>query len=192
MKIGYARVSTSLQDTALQLDALEKAGCERIYSESISGKDKNRQKLNEMINALRAGDIVLVWRLDRLGRSTKDLIELVDVFKSKDVQFVSLTESIDTTTATGQLIFGFFASMAQFERNLLSERTKAGIAAARKRGRVGGRKPKMTKKQAKLAQAMLLDSCVTKTEVASHFKVSRPTLDKMLRDLGEPEQRSLL
>tara|TARA_R110001592_G_C13180977_1_gene750894 strand:+ start:89 stop:667 length:579 start_codon:yes stop_codon:yes gene_type:complete len=192
MKIGYARVSTNEQDTALQIDALEKSGCERVYSEKRSGKRKERPQLGKLLDALRPGDIVVVWRLDRLGRSTKDLIELIETLKDKGVEFVSLTESIDTTTATGELVFGIFAAIAQFETNLISDRTKAGLESARKRGRVGGRKPKLTLKQAKLAQSMLLDSTVTKSDVAQHFDISRPTLDKALKGLDKPEQGSLL
>ncbi len=180
MKIGYARVSTDEQDTALQLDALNAAGCERIYSEHFSGKQKARPKLDRMIDALREGDMVIVWRLDRLGRSLKDLIELLDSFKKKNIQFISLTEKIDTTSAMGELVFHLIGSIAQFERRLISERTKAGLDAARARGRKGGRKPKMSGPDIKKARAMLLDPEVTKSEVAKHFKVSRPTLDKSI------------
>jgi len=180
MKIGYARVSTDEQDTALQLDALNVAGCERIYSEHFSGKQKSRPELDRMLDALREGDMVIVWRLDRLGRSLKDLIELLDGFKDKGIQFISLTEKIDTTSAMGELVFHLIGSIAQFERRLISERTKAGLDAARARGRKGGRKPKMTDSDIKKARAMLLDPEVTKSEVARHFKVSRPTLDKSL------------
>jgi len=192
MKFGYARVSTNEQVTALQTDALMNAGCQKVYSENCSGKSKERPQLEKLLDTLRAGDVVVVWRLDRLGRSLKDLIEIVEGFKEKNVQFISLSESIDTTTATGGLIFGIFASIAQFERNLTSERTKVGLASARKRGRVGGRKPKLTDKQAKLAQSMLMDSSVTKVDVAQHFSISRPTLDKALKLLDEPDQGSLL
>ena len=180
MKIGYARVSTIEQNEASQLDALNAASCERIFVEKCSGKSKNRPELDRMIDTLRKGDIVVVQRLDRLGRSLKDLIELLDGFKQQGVQFISLNENIDTTTAIGELAFHMIASIAQFERRLISERTKAGLDAARARGRKGGRKAKLTAADIKKAKAMLSDPEMTKSEVAEHFKVSRPTLNKWL------------
>lgn len=180
MKVGYARVSKDEQSKDSQLDALKEAGCERIYQESYSGKSKNRPELERMIDALREGDIVVVQRLDRLGRSLKDLIELLDGFKQQGVQFISLNENIDTTTAIGELAFHMIGAIAQFERRLISERTKAGLEAARARGRKGGRKQKLSPKDIQKAEAMLLDPEVTKAEVAEHFKVSRPTLNKAL------------
>lgn len=182
MKIGYARVSTDEQSDSAQLDALQEAGCERVYQDKCSGKSRLRPELERMIDSLRAGDIVVVQRLDRLGRSLKDLIELLDGFKQQDVQFISLNESIDTTTAVGELAFHMIGSIAQFERRLISERTKAGLAAARARGRKGGRKAKLTTSDIKKAHAMLLDPDVTKAEVAEHFGVSRPTLNKALNE----------
>jgi DNA invertase Pin-like site-specific DNA recombinase len=131
-------------------------------------------------DTLRSGDVVIVQRLDRLGRSLMDLIELLYGFKSQQVQFISLNESIDTTTAVGELAFHMIGSIAQFERRLLSERTKAGLDAARARGRKGGRKQKLTPNDIKKAQAMLLCPEMTKAEVARHFGVSRPTLNKCL------------
>ncbi len=184
MKIGYARVSTNEQTESSQVDVLEAEGCERIYCEKCSGRSKQRPELERMIDALRSGDIVVVQRLDRLGRSLKDLIELLDGFKSQGVQFISLTESIDTTTAVGELAFHMIGSIAQFERRLISERTKTGLSAARARGRKGGRKAKLSKSDIKKAQATLLDPEVTKAEVAEHFGVSRPTLNKALNDQG--------
>ena len=180
MKIGYARVSTDEQSEVAQMDALEAAGCERIYQEKCSGRSKQRPELERMIDTLRSGDIVVVQRLDRLGRSLKDLIELLDGFKSQQVQFISLNESIDTTTAVGELAFHMIGSIAQFERRLISERTKAGLDAARARGRKGGRKAKLSESDIKKASAMLLDPNMTKAEVARHFNVSRPTLNKAL------------
>ena len=180
MKIGYARVSTEEQLQDAQIDALNEAGCERIYRESYSGKSKNRPELERMIDALREGDIVVVQRLDRLGRSLKDLIELLDGFKQQGVQFISLNENIDTTTAVGELAFHMIGSIAQFERRLISERTKAGLDAARARGRKGGRRAKLSHADIKKANAMLLDPEMTKAEVARHFGVSRPTLNKAL------------
>jgi DNA invertase Pin-like site-specific DNA recombinase len=181
MKIGYARVSTDEQSDSSQIDALESAGCERIYREQYSGNTKQRPELERMSDTLRSGDIVIVQRLDRLGRSLKDLIELLDGFKSQQVQFISLNESIDTTTAVGELAFHMIGSIAQFERRLISERTKAGLDAARARGRKGGRKAKLSSNDIKKAHAMLLDPDMTKAEVAQHFAVSRPTLNKWLK-----------
>ena len=180
MKIGYARVSTDEQSKVAQVDAFKAAGCERIYKEKCSGKSKLRPELERMIDTLRIGDVVVVQRLYRLGRSLKDLIELLDSFKIGKVQFISLNENIDTTTAVGELAFHMIGSIAQFERRLISERTKAGLEAARARGRMGGRKQKLTPNDIKKAQAMLLDPNMTKAEVAKHFDVSRPTLNKSL------------
>jgi DNA invertase Pin-like site-specific DNA recombinase len=180
MKIGYARVSTVEQNEASQMDALNGASCERIFVEIYSGKSKNRPELERMIDTLRKGDIVVVQHLDRLGRSLKDLIELMDGFKQQGVQFISLNEKIDTTTAIGELAFHMIGSIAQFERRLISERTKAGLDAARARGRKGGRKAKLTLADIKKAKAMLSDPEMTKSEVAEHFNVSRPTLNKWL------------
>ena len=182
MMIGYARVSTEDQIQDAQIDALNEAGCEKVYRESFSGKSKNRPELERMIDALREGDIVVVQRLDRLGRSLKDLIELLDGFKQQKVQFISLNENIDTTTAVGELAFHMIGSIAQFERRLISERTKAGLDAARARGRKGGRKAKLSAADIKKAKAMLSDPEMTKAEVAEHFGVSRPTLNKWLTD----------
>ncbi|ALQ53652.1 DNA-invertase [Pseudoalteromonas issachenkonii] len=191
MKIGYARVSTDEQSDDPQLDALNEAGCERIFREKISSKSKLRPELARMNDTLRSGDIVVVERLDRLGRSLKDLIELLDGFKSQQVKFISLNESIDTTTAVGELAFNMIGSIAQFERRLISERTKAGLDAARARGRKGGRRVKLSPSDIKKAQAMLLDPTVTKSEVAEHFGVSRPTLNKSLSTAPPPQERSL-
>lgn len=180
MKIGYARVSTNEQETDLQIDALKKYECEKIFEEKISGRSKDRPALERMLDSLRTGDTVIVYRLDRLGRSLKDLIELLEGFKNQGILFVSISEQIDTTNAFGELIFHLIASIAQFERSLMVERTKAGLDAARARGRKGGRKPSLSSSDVKKAAAMLRDPTMTKTEVAKHFNVSRPTLNKSL------------
>lgn len=182
MKIGYARISTSQQETAMQISALQNAGCDRIYKDVYSGKGKDRPELEKMLEALRGGDTVVVWKLDRLGRSLKDLIEILDGFKTNGVQFISLTENIDTTSAVGELTFHIIGAMAQFERNLISERTKAGLASARARGRMGGRKSKLTEGDITKAKAMLASGTVTVSDVAKHFDVSRPTLYKHIGD----------
>ncbi|MCK5791907.1 MAG: recombinase family protein [Ketobacter sp.] len=180
MIIGYARVSTSDQNATLQTDALTNAGCERIYEESKSGKSKDRPELTRCLDTLRRGDILIVWRLDRLGRSLKDLIEIVSELESKGVGFQSLNESIDTTSPSGKLIFHVFAALSEFERSLIQERTKAGLAAARARGRKGGRPKKLSSDQIRKAKAMLTDPLMTKSEVAKHFGVSRVTLNASL------------
>ena len=182
MKIGYARVSTDEQSESAQLDALQKAGCERIYQEKANGNSKQRPELERLIDSLRENDIVVVQRLERLGRSLKDLIELLDTFKSSKVQFISLNESIDTTSVVGELAFHMIGSIAQFERRIIAERTKAGLEAARARGRKGGCRAKLTPADIKKAQVMLLDPEMTKAEVARHFAVSRPTLNKALQN----------
>ena len=181
MIIGYARVSTSDQDTTLQINALTASGCERIYQEYKSGKSKDRPELTRCLDALREGDILIVWRLDRLGRSLKDLIEIVSELESKGVGFQSLNESIDTTSSSGKLIFHVFAALSEFERSLIQERTKAGLAAARARGRKGGRPKKLSDDQIRKARAMLSDPMMTKSEVAGHFGVSRVTLNTALK-----------
>lgn len=177
MIIGYARVSTTDQNTALQTDALTVAGAERIYEESQSGASRDRPELTRCIDTLRQGDTLIVWRLDRLGRSLKDLVAIIAELEGKGVGFRSITEAIDTTTAGGKLVFHIFGSLAEFERSMIQERTKAGLAAARARGRKGGRPPALSPDQVKKANAMLKDPTMTKTEVARHFQVTRATLN---------------
>ena len=184
MIFGYARVSTDEQSDNAQVYALKHAGCERIFSEKLSGKSRQRPELERMLDTLRKGDTVVVQRLDRLGRSLRDLIELLDSLKSQQVSFISLNENIDTTTAVGELAFHIIGSIAQFERRLISERTKAGLDAARSRGRKGGRKPTMSSADVKKAAAMLKDPSITKKEVADHFLVSRVTLNNSLAREG--------
>src|SRR5438552_14675493 len=144
MRIGYARVSTEEQSLALQLDALRHAGCERIFTEKASAAKTSRLGLSEARSHLRPGDVLVVWKLDRLGRSVKGLVDLVSALAEEGVQFQSLTDGIDTTTPHGRFFFHLIASLAQMERELIVERTKAGLEAARKRGRVVGRKRRMT------------------------------------------------
>ncbi|MDA8112506.1 MAG: recombinase family protein [Nitrospiraceae bacterium] len=187
MHIGYARVSTQDQNPELQLDALAKAGCEQVFQEKISGKDRDRPELETCLKVLRKGDTLVVWRLDRLGRSLKDLVEIVHALEERGIGFQSLTEKIDTTHAGGKLVFHVFAALAEFERNLIRERTLAGLAAARARGRKGGRKPKLSASDVRKAAAMLHDPFMTKTEVARHFGVSRVTLNLALEREGHPQ-----
>jgi len=184
MIIGYARVSTTEQDTALQLDALQTANCERVFQESGSGASRLRPELTRCLDTARTGDTLVVWRLDRLGCSLKDLVEIITELEEKGIGFKSLTESIDTTSTTGKLVFHIFAALAEFERTLIQDRTKAGLAAARARGRKGGRPPKLTAAQIKKASAMLSDPSIAKTEIAKHFDVTRTTLNKALSNLS--------
>ena len=138
MKIGYARVSTQDQDLALQLDALQTLGCEKIYQEKRSGASQERIQLKKMLDQLRPGDLVIIWKLDRLARSIRDLVDLVNTIQRSGASLYSLKDQIDTTTAHGKFTFHLFAALAEFERDIIRERTKAGLQAARARGRVGG------------------------------------------------------
>ncbi|MDG9860676.1 recombinase family protein [Acinetobacter ursingii] len=180
MIIGYARVSTHDQNLDSQLDALQKADCEQIFQEKITGKTKDRPELISCLKALRKGDVLVVWKLDRLARSLKDLVEITTDLNQREIGFKSLTEAIDTTSATGRLVFHIFGALAEFEHSLIRERTIAGLDAARARGRKGGRKPSMSENDIKKAKAMLSDPQITKTEVAKHFGVSRVTLNSSL------------
>ncbi|MEZ8929744.1 MULTISPECIES: recombinase family protein [Vibrio] len=191
MIIGYARVSTTDQNCDYQMDELTKVGCEKIFVEKASAKTKDRPELNRLLDTLRQGDIIVVCKLDRLGRSLKDLITLLDIFKTIGVQFKSLSENIDTTTSTGKLVFNIIGAIAEFERDIIIERTNAGLEAARARGRKGGRKQKLTDKQIKLAKSMLQDPSVQKSDVAKHFNISRPTLNRYLDAAPDVEQESL-
>lgn len=173
--IGYARVSTVEQSTALQTDALHKAGCERIFEDRASGARVDRPGLTEALAYLRDGDVLAVWRLDRLGRSLPHLIETIGKLEAQGVGFRSLTENIDTTTSGGRLVFHLFGALGQFERDLISERTKAGLAAAVARGRKGGRKPVVTADKLERAAAYMADG-LTVREAAARLKVSKTAL----------------
>lgn len=192
MLIGYARVSTQDQNSELQLDALTAAGCEQIFQEKLSGKNRERPELETCLKVLRPGDRLIVWRLDRLGRSLTDLVQIVHDLQLRNIGFQSLTESIDTVSAGGKLIFHMFAALAEFERNLIKERTIAGLAAARARGRKGGRKAKLSKSDTRKVAAMLSDPMMTKTEVAKHFGVTRVTLNAALERDGYPQNPVIL
>jgi DNA invertase Pin-like site-specific DNA recombinase len=180
--IGYSRVSTNDQDDRLQIDDLKAAGCKRIFTDTASGSKANRPELDKMLDHLREGDTVVVWRLDRLGRSLKNLIELVALFEEKGVGFRSLKgEAIDTTTSGGRLIFHVFAALAQFERELIVERTNAGLAAARARGRVGGRPSVMTAKKVDKARKLYDSRQHTVAEIAEMLDVSVATIYRHLQ-----------
>ena len=176
MLIGYARVSTDDQNLDLQRDALKGAGCERTFEDMASGAKADRTGLAALMTALRAGDTVVIWRLDRLGRSLKNLIELVEKFETAKVGLCSLQENIDTTTSGGRLVFHLFGALAEFERNLIRERTQAGMAAARVRGRMGGRPKRLD--PAKLALALRLhhEDKHTIKEICQMMGISKSTL----------------
>lgn len=176
MKIGYARISTADQNLELQLDALKAAGCEKVFQDVASGAKGDRQGLAEAIEYARPGDVLTVWKLDRLGRSVKHLIDTITHLHEKDVGFASVQESIDTTTSGGKLIFHIFGAISEFERDLIRERTAAGLSAARARGRTGGRKPKLSPEQIKVARAMMSDPNITVDAICQALKVSKPTL----------------
>lgn len=177
---GYARVSTGLQDPALQTDALEAAGCERIFVDKASGKLDRRPQLDKLVELVLPGDVVVVWRLDRLGRSLKHLITTVTELGERGVGFRSLTESIDTTSAGGKLLFHVLGALAEFERQLIVERTQAGLAAARARGRRGGRPPVMTPEKTRIAREMYDSREYTVDAIASTLGVSRQTIYRHL------------
>ena len=176
MRIGYARVSTDDQTLDLQLDALNRAKCGQIYKEQASGKNTARPELDACLKSLRKGDTLVVWRLDRLGRSLDDLIRLTNELKSRNVEFESLIEKVETGSPTGKLVFHVFAALAEFERNLIRERTIAGLKAARSRGRKGGRPKKLQPKEQKTIRALLKTTEVSVQEIAKRFGVSRSTL----------------
>nr|WP_227272195.1 recombinase family protein [Roseobacter sp. H9] len=176
MLIGYARVSTEDQSLALQHDALRAAGCERIFDDKVSGAKSERPGLVKALELLRDGDTLVVWRLDRMGRSLKDLIERAEELKDMGVGLKSLQESIDTTTSGGQLIFHMFGALAEFERNLIRERTEAGLRAARARGRKGGRKKALDRKKRVHAVELYRSRKHTVPEICNLMGISRATL----------------
>lgn len=178
--IGYARVSTAEQNLDLQQDALRKAGCERIFADTASGAKTDRPGLSEALAYLREGDVLVVWRLDRLGRSLAHLIETISALEARGVGFRSLTESIDTTTPGGRLIFHVFGALGQFERDLIRERTKAGLSAAAARGRKGGRKPVVTADKLQRAREHIANGLNVR-EAAARLKVGKTALYAALK-----------
>ena len=182
MRIGYARVSTSEQNLDLQKDALSRAGCDRIIEDTISGKTENRSGLDRVKEMLREGDVLVVWRLDRLGRSLKHLIELMTELEKQKIGFQSLQEAIDTTTPGGKLVFHIFGALAEFERNLISDRTKAGLQAARARGRTGGRPRKLDSQQRALAIDLYNQKKHGVDEICRSLGITKPTLYAYVRN----------
>jgi DNA invertase Pin-like site-specific DNA recombinase len=181
--IGYARVSTNEQHLHLQQDALSAAGCLKIYTDTISGAKSERKGLSEALNFIRGGDTLVVWRLDRLGRSLKDLIERITDLHSRNIGFKSLTEQIDTTTSGGKLIFHIFGALAEFERDIIKERTNAGLTAARARGRNGGRprSPLGDEKKLQLARQMYENRSHSVKEICKALGIPRSTFYKYVR-----------
>ena len=176
MRIGYARVSTQDQNLDLQRDALTRAGCDKIIEDTASGGKAHRSGLDRMRELLRAGDVLVVWRLDRLGRSLRNLIELLTELEQLGIGFQSITEAIDTTTPGGKLVFHIFGALAEFERNLIRERTNAGLAAARARGKKGGRRKKLNLQQQALAVDLYRQRKHSIDEICRTLGISKPTL----------------
>jgi DNA invertase Pin-like site-specific DNA recombinase len=185
MKVGYARVSTQDQDLALQLDALKEAGCDKIYRDKLSGAKAERPGLQHAIEYLRENDTLIVWRLDRLGRSLRELIDTINILEERRIGFQSLTESIYTTTSGGRLVFHIFGALAEFERNLIRERTKAGLAAARARGRLGGRPKVLDEKKTELLYRLHDERQHSIQEIYQMLGVSRSTLYSYLQKRKE-------
>ena len=180
MNIGYARVSSDEQKPTLQIDALKAAGCERIFDETASGAKSDKPGLEHALDFMRPGDTLVVWKLDRLARSMRQLIDTVELLQSKGMGFRSLTEAIDTTTAGGMLVFHVFGALAEFERTMIRERTTAGLEAARARGRKGGRPPKLSNADCRVAKTLLRDPEIGVAEVAERLGVSPATLYRHL------------
>jgi DNA invertase Pin-like site-specific DNA recombinase len=189
MKIGYARISTKDQSLSLQVDALKKAGCNEIYEKVASGVKTARPILDEIVRNLRQGDTLVIWKLDRLGRNLAHLIELTTKLMKKKVGLISLNDPIDTTTAQGRLIFGIFASLAEFERELIRERTQAGLKSARARGRNGGRPKGISKaamEKAIIAEALYKNGTISVKKIAEQLDISKTTLYFYLRARNVP------
>jgi len=181
MLVGYARVSTSDQTLDLQQDALTKAGCTRIFTDTASGAQTERKGLQEAISYVRVGDTLVVWKLNRLGRSLKDLITRITELNDRKIGFRSLTENIDTTTSGGKLIFHIFGALAEFERDIIKERTNAGLEAARTRGKLGGRPKALSPEKIKLARRLYADTGTSVAEICKMLGISRHTLQRYVK-----------
>lgn len=178
MKIGYARISTKDQKLDLQTDALKLAGCEKIFTDVASGAKSIRPGLDEALNFARKKDVIVVWKLDRLGRSLKHLIQTVNELSEREVGFESIEEKLDTTTASGKLLFHIFGALAEFERELIRERTNAGLKAARARGRNGGRPKSLSEADEKMVKKLMADKTIPIKDICKQFQISRSTLYK--------------
>jgi len=185
MLVGYARVSTEEQNLDMQFDALKQAGCEKFFHDEMSGAKSQRPGISEALTFMRPGDTLVVWRLDRLGRSLKDLLQRIEELQQRGIQFRSLHESIDTTSPGGKFQFHVFSALAEFERDLIRERTMAGLRAARARGRLGGRRQEMTSDKVKMAARLMKDPNVTAKEICKMLGVSRTTLYRYVSPSGE-------
>jgi DNA invertase Pin-like site-specific DNA recombinase len=181
MLIGYARVSTQDQTLNLQKDALEKQGCKKIFTDTVSGAKVERRGLEEALEYVREGDTLVVWRLDRLGRSLKHLIETITELNNRKIGFKSIQESIDTTTSGGKLVFHIFGALAEFERDIIRERTQAGLLAARARGRKGGRPKSLTPKKAKMVQDLYRNKENSIDKICKTLNISRTTLYRYIK-----------
>ena len=190
MLIGYMRVSTGEQSLDLQRDALDRIGCERVYDDVCSGRTTDRPGLNQALHVARDGDALVVWKLDRIGRSLPHVVGLVGDLQKRGVGLKVLTGDVDTTTATGRLVFGIFATLAEFERDLIQERTMAGLAAARARGRAGGRPRVMTKQKLKAAMALMADRDNAARDVAKQLGISVSTLYAYVDAKGQARERA--
>lgn len=187
MLVGYARVSTDDQDLSLQRDALTAAGCNKIFTDTMSGAKAERPGLAEVLDFCRPGDTLVVWRLDRLGRSLTNLIELLNLLAERDIGFKSLSEQIDTTTSGGKLVFHIFGALAEFERELIRERTRAGLAAARARGRQGGRPKKLdSERKIKMAQSLHNEGTHSIDDICRMLGISRATLYRVITPQARP------
>jgi DNA invertase Pin-like site-specific DNA recombinase len=180
MLVGYARVSTLDQNPALQITGLKAAGCERIFTEKASGAQRERPELQAALSYLRSGDTLVVWKLDRLARSIQQLLQTVDTLQTSGIELRSLTESIDTTTPSGRLVFHIFSALAEFERAVIRERTSAGLQAAKERGKKGGRPRQFGPKELAAAKALLADPEIRVADIAARLKISSATLYRHL------------
>src|SRR5689334_15441969 len=186
MFVGYARVSTTEQTMDLQLDALKKADCTKIFTDTASGAQTERKGLTEAVSYVRPGDTLVVWKLDRLGRSLKDLITRITDLHTRGIGFKSLTENIDTTTSGGKLIFHIFGALAEFERDIIRERTTAGLEAARARGKRGGRPPALSPDKIKLARTLYADKDNSVRDICKMLGISRHTLQRYVKEAKNP------
>lgn len=188
MKIGYARVSTNDQNLDLQIDALKSAGSERIYSDEISGSTTSRPEFNKMLEALRPGDVLTIWKLDRIGRSLKHLIQIADDLQDKGIHLHIITQGIDTRAPAGKMLYQILGSIAEYEKSLIQERVQAGLKAAKARGRVGGRPSALSHEKQKQAVAMFHSKAMSAASLAKTFGVSKPTLYKYVNKHNERRQ----